>query len=138
MENYSRKGEEDTLVDMYSIDRGMFSTIPIIVIIGFIVVIGVILFVAMKGMVEWSTNNNSPQESVSAVVVTKRTHTSGGSGDSMARTSYYVTFQMESGKRQEFGIRAKEYGMLAEGDVGLLTYQGTRYLHFECNETSPH
>ena len=45
-------------------------------------------------------------------------------------TSYYVTFQMESGDRMECEISDTEYGMLAEGDSGELTFQGTRYLNF--------
>ena len=44
---------------------------------------------------------------------------------------YYVTFQMESGDRMEFQVSGIEYGMLAEGDTGELTFQGTRYLAFE-------
>ena len=46
-------------------------------------------------------------------------------------TMYYVTFQMESGDRMEFQVSGIEYGMLAEGDTGELTFQGTRYLAFE-------
>ena len=49
-------------------------------------------------------------------------------------TSYYVTFQVESGDRMEFEISDMEYGMLAEGDSGELTFQGTRYLNFQRNE----
>ncbi|NMA03148.1 MAG: DUF2500 domain-containing protein, partial [Clostridiales bacterium] len=44
---------------------------------------------------------------------------------------YYVTFQVESGDRMEFRVSGKEYGLLAEGDVGKLTFQGTRYHEFE-------
>ena len=43
----------------------------------------------------------------------------------------YVTFEVESGDRMEMNVRGSEYGMLAEGDVGKLTFQGTRYLNFE-------
>ena len=46
-------------------------------------------------------------------------------------TSYYVTFQFDSGDRLEFSVEGTEYGMLAEGDRGKLTFQGTRYLGFE-------
>lgn len=46
-------------------------------------------------------------------------------------TSYYVTFQVESGDRMELQVSGREYGMLAEGDIGKLTFQGTRYLSFE-------
>ena len=45
-------------------------------------------------------------------------------------TSYYATFQVESGDRIEFLVSDMEYGMLAEGDRGMLTFQGTRYLNF--------
>ena len=31
----------------------------------------------------------------------------------------------------EFHVSGLEYGMLAEGDTGSLTFQGTRYLSFE-------
>ena len=46
-------------------------------------------------------------------------------------TTYYVTFQVESGDRMELHVSGSEYGMLAEGDTGRLTFQGTRYLSFE-------
>lgn len=49
-------------------------------------------------------------------------------------TWYYVTFQVESGDRMEFSVIGSEYGMLAEGDCGKLSLQGTRYLSFERNE----
>ncbi|WP_338030915.1 DUF2500 domain-containing protein [Fervidibacillus halotolerans] len=46
-------------------------------------------------------------------------------------TSYFVTFEFESGDRKEFKLSGKDYGMLAEGDFGMLTFKGTRYLGFE-------
>jgi hypothetical protein len=42
-----------------------------------------------------------------------------------------VTFEVESGDRMELHISAQEYGLLAEGDMGKLTFQGTRYHGFE-------
>ena len=47
------------------------------------------------------------------------------------QTWYYATFQVESGDRMEFAVDGMEYGMLAEGDMGKLSFQGTRYLSFE-------
>jgi len=44
---------------------------------------------------------------------------------------YYATFQVASGDRIELKISGKEYGILAEGDIGDLTFQGTRYKGFE-------
>lgn len=84
-----------------------------------------------RGIFEWGKNNNSPQLTVNATIVTKRTSVYGGSGDSSASTSYYVTFQVESGDRMEFHVKGSDYGMLAEGDTGRLSFQGTRYLGFE-------
>jgi hypothetical protein len=46
-------------------------------------------------------------------------------------TTYYVTFQVESGDRMELQLAGNEYGLLVEGDRGKLTFQGTRYLGFE-------
>ena len=45
-------------------------------------------------------------------------------------TTYYATFQVASGDRMELHVGGREYGMLAEGDFGELTFQGTRYLGF--------
>ena len=39
--------------------------------------------------------------------------------------------ELENGKRLELGVKDPEYGMLAEGDQGRLSWQGTRYLGFE-------
>ena len=33
-------------------------------------------------------------------------------------------------ERKEFGMSGREYGLLAEGDPGMLTFQGTRYKGF--------
>ena len=46
-------------------------------------------------------------------------------------TTYYVTFQVESGDRMELTVSGPDYGMLVEGDIGKLSFQGTRYLGFE-------
>ena len=50
---------------------------------------------------------------------------------SSASTSYYATFEVESGDRIELPLSGSEYGMLAEGDRGTLSFQGTRFLGFE-------
>ena len=48
----------------------------------------------------------------------------------MDDTSYYATFQVQSGDRMEFRVKGKEYGLLREGDRGELVFQGTRYHSF--------
>lgn len=116
-------------------DGGFFGGAPglfvIFFVIVFIFIIGIFIFGIGSGIRQWSKNNNSPRLTVPAEVVTKRTNTSGGSGDSSAHTSYYVTFEVSSGDRMEMQMNGQEYGMLADGDVGILSFQGTRYLSFE-------
>ena len=118
-----------------------FETMQILVPIVFLVVIGIILTMAVKGIIVWNKNNHSPRLTVDAVIVSKREDVSGHSHTMVGNstgihgyhtyTSYYVTCQFDSGDRLEFSIEGTEYGMLAEGDRGKLTFQGTRYLGFE-------
>ena len=97
----------------------------------FILFGAVIIFFIFSNLKEWSKNNASPVLTVPAKVVTKRTNTSGGAGDSSASTTYYVTFEVQSGDRIELRLSGREYGQLADDDFGLLTFQGTRFHTFE-------
>ena len=114
--------------DMFSI---MFSIV-------FIIVIGMFVVTVIKGIGQWNKNNNSPRLTVPATVVAKRTNVShhnhagtNGHHHHSTSTTYYVTFQVESGDRMELHLSGHEFGMLAEGDKGKLSFQGTRYLGFE-------
>ena len=105
--------------------------------ITFVIVIGTFIVTAVRGIGQWNKNNNSPRLTVPAVVVAKRTNVSrhhhGGANGHHHHTSttYYVTFQVDSGDRMELYVTGYEYGMLVEGDKGMLSFQGTRYLGFE-------
>ena len=93
----------------------------------FLVVLGMILYTIIGNISTWNKNNHSP-------VVAKRTEVSRHHTDNtMAHTftTYYVTFQVESGDRMELTVSGSDYGMLVEGDIGKLSFQGTRYLGFE-------
>ena len=119
--------------DMFNV---MFYLIFGIVIVMFVVT-------AVRGIGTWSKNNNSPRLTVEATVAAKRQNTDvhhyNNAGDATGAhgmhtstsTTYYVTFQVASGDRMELRVSGQEYGMLAEGDFGELTFQGTRYLGFE-------
>lgn len=117
----------------------MFAVIPIIVFLGFIFVFGMIIFRGIQGAKQWKRNNDSPVLTVDARVVGKRAdvshyhHNTGNDNMShmSSTTTYYVTFEVESGDRMELHVRDTEYGLLAENDEGKLTFQGTRYLGFE-------
>lgn len=123
----------------------MFYIIEMIFPVIFIVVFGVIIFTFAKGIAAWNKNNHSPRLTVDAKIVAKRQNTTHhnhpNAGDATgahgyhttSSTAYYVTFQVESGDRMEMAVSGIEYGMIAEGDEGKLTFQGTRYLSFDRN-----
>lgn len=96
----------------------------------FLIVFGSIAFSIVKGIVIWSKNNHSPILTVPAKVVTKRTNIRGGSNNTGAYTSYYVTFEGPNGERLELKVNGYDYGQLVDGDSGMLTYQGIRYQTF--------
>ena len=117
----------------------MFAIVPVIVGIGFIVILGLIIFRVVQGAQQWKRNNESPVLTVDAKIVTKRSDVSyhyhsninnNTMDTAYSSTDYYVTFEVQSGDRMEFHVRGDEYGILAQGDAGKLTFQGTRYLGF--------
>lgn len=123
--------------------KRMFNLIEMLFPIMFILIFIIIVFTFVKGIATWFKNNNSPRLTVSARIVAKRQNTthnnqpnagdiSGAHGfHTISSTSYYVTFQVDSGDRMELSVSGSEYGVLAEGDKGQLTFQGTRYLTFD-------
>ncbi len=109
-----------------------FSGFGVIFGLVFLVFIGVFVFILVKSIGQWNKNNNSPVLTVEATVVTKRTSYHHSAGEhSMGHTTYYTTFQVESGDRMEFAIPHNEFGYLVEGDKGRLTFQGTRFKGFQ-------
>lgn len=110
---------------------GFFSVMEFIFplfFIGFFVAFFIILF---RGIKEWNKNNHSPRLTVEATVVGRRDHRSHSGENHMSHTTYYITFQVESGDRMELQIPSQAYGYIVEGDRGKLTFQGTRFLSFE-------
>ena len=100
----------------------------------FLVVLCIILYTFIGNVRTWNKNNHSPRLTVPAKVAARRTEVSHHHTDNtMAHTftTHYVTFQVESGDRMELTVDGADYGMLVEGDMGKLSFQGTRYLGFE-------
>ena len=114
-------------VDIFQI---MFFLVFFIVICSFVIIF-------IKNISRWNKNNHSPRLTVEATIVSKRTevsHHNNAASTGMHSTSstfYHVTFQVASGDRMELSVSGYEYGMLAEGDMGNLSFQGTRYLGFQ-------
>ena len=107
-------------------------------ILVFLAILGTFLVMLLRGISQWSRDNRSPRLTVGALVTAKRTNVShhrhsgaGGVGHTTRSTTYYATFEVESGDRMELQLSGQDYGLLAEGDRGYLTFQGSRYLGFE-------
>lgn len=121
----------------------MYNTMDVLFPIIFLLIFIIIVFTFVKGIITWNKNNNSPRLTVTARITAKRQstvhHNHPVAGDitgahgfhTSSNTSYYITFQVESGDRIELRVSRSDYGLLAEGDTGKLTFQGTRYLDFD-------
>ncbi len=116
---------------MIFVENNSFDMIFMIV---FFIIAGTFLFMIINGISKWHRNNQSPRLTVKAKVVSKRmdvsSHLHGDNMMSHSTTFYYVTFEVKSGDRLELALKGSDYGMLAENDVGELTFQGTRYISF--------
>ncbi|MBT0769269.1 DUF2500 domain-containing protein [Kineosporia sp. J2-2] len=111
-------------------DFGIFGVVVVggMALILLLVVLGFATAV-VKGLGQWTRNNNSPVEVVDAVLLTRRTEHR-HSQDSSS-TAYYVTFEHSAHRRTEFLVSGHQWGTLVEGDRGRLTFQGTRFQGFD-------
>ena len=115
-----------------------FQMFQIMFFIVFGLILCTVIVTLLKGLKEWNNNNHSPRLTVPVTVVAKRAdvnrHRHSGANNHHhyhTSTTYYVTFEVESGDRMELRLEGHEYGLLVEGDEGKLSFQGTRYLGFE-------
>lgn len=112
-----------------------FSIFPLLFGVMFLFVFGIVAYTFVRIFKQERKNDRSPRLTVDAKVVSKRTnyHRSSGTNHHVGHghTTYYVTFEVESGDRMELNMSGQEYGLIVEGDFGELTFQGTRYLGFQ-------
>jgi len=101
----------------------------VVFVIIFILFLTVFVLTLVRSVRQAHRNNQSPVLVIEALVVSKRQHIS--RTYEHLSTSYYATFEAETGSRMELELSATDYGLLAEGDRGRLTFQGTRYLGFQ-------
>lgn len=101
----------------------------------FLAIFGFIVFSIIRGVKEWSYNNKQPVVPVEATIISKRESVSHHNHDGHITNSrtYYVGFEFVNGERIEFSIPGRRYGLMAEGDRGTLTFQGSRFISFERN-----
>ena len=105
----------------------IFSIFPILFFLVFGIIFATIISTLVRQSKQSRKNDASPRVTAPATVVTKRTHVRGDH----AHTTYFATFQFESGDRLELEIPRDRFGYLVEGDHGKLHFQGTRFLDFE-------
>ena len=115
-----------------------FQMFQIMWFIVFGLILCTVIVTLIKGLKEWNNNNHSPRLTVPVTVVANRAdvthHRHRGANDHHhyhTSTTYFVTFEVESGDRMELQLEGSEYGLMVVGDKGKLSFQGTRYLGFE-------
>ncbi len=123
---------------MYDTQFGFMSAFGTIFIVAvFIILIAGITFGIVSSIKQQRYNNSQPILNVEAKIVTKRSDVSSSISNEdnfhSTSTTYYITFEVESGSRIEFQVNGQIYGSCAEGDIGKLTFQGTKYIGFERN-----
>ena len=118
----------------------LFSIIGLFMLLIIAAALGLIVYKIANHVSEEAKNSKAPVLTVEAKVVSKRTSISGTGGSMQMNgmytsgttsTSYYVTFQAPDSSRLELKVPGKKYGMLAEGDTGLLTYQRKRFVGYK-------
>lgn len=106
-------------------DRGPENSMFTLIVVIFVLVI---LFIILRSVFEFISNNRSEEIVTDARVLSKRIDVRLNSGAS--NTQYFVTFELPSGERKEFRVTGNRYGILVENDRGVLSYQGTRLNDF--------
>ena len=115
-------------MDSFGFAFGTFGIVFILIFaLSSLLFIGLFAFILIKNFTQKQKNDASPRIAVDAEVVAKRTYVQGDH----AYTTYYATFQVDSGDRMELMVPYNQFGYLIEGDRGRLTFQGTRFLQFE-------
>ena len=99
-----------------------------LIIIFCLVVFGLIGYRLIKVFLEFSYNNSQKVLKREGKIIGKRMKVYGENG---AGTEYYITFEFEDGERLELKTKDKVYGLITEGDIGVLEYQGKRFLDFK-------
>ena len=112
-----------------SIASLLFSMLPLLLLL--IIVVAVIVFIRLcKPKAQRAAGAGAsvpaappaPVQQQNAMVITKR---------SPSGTEYFVGVELEGGERMELWVSGSQYGLLLEGDQGLLTWQGRRLVAFE-------
>lgn len=73
-----------------------------------------------------------PVYNMQAVVKGKRTLVEADpENPSVPKTTYFLTFHKHDGNRVELQVPGEDYGLAAEGDEGILVWQGDEFVVFK-------
>ncbi|WP_411349645.1 DUF2500 domain-containing protein [Paenibacillus sp. WLX2291] len=109
-------------------DAPLYFVIPFVVVLLMLVSLFVIGFV--QTLTQWLRNRSQDVLTEPVIVSGKRQHVR-GSSNSSASTYYYITFEKQDRSRVELEVPGEDYGVIAEGDNGQLTHQGSWFKTFE-------
>lgn len=122
-------------------ENAMQTVLPIFFILVTVVILGMLVYLTLKGMQEKKANDAAPIVTVDAKVKAKRiavhhsAHQQSVNGvPLMARShhaTYYAAFALEGGQRLELQVSEGQFQQLTEGERGKLTYQRKRFHRFE-------
>lgn len=116
---------------------GFFFGMPPFFMIFFLFIMGFMIFSIVTSAKNYHRNATSPILTEHAKVITKRTevthhhHNNDNNHMHSSSTYYYATFETDAGQRMELTLSGKEYGLLAEGDIGELIYQCEWFKQFK-------
>lgn len=113
-----------------------------IIVIVCLLTIGILFIVAVMSMVNGLKEKRSANNSritIKAKIVGKRTSLYSAIkrseqviyNNSAEDSCYYITFQLEDGRRDELRVPAKDYGIIMVGENGLLVTEETRFIEFK-------
>ena len=122
-------------------ENAMQTLLPGFFILITVVILGMLVYLTLKGMQEKKANDAAPIVTVDAKVKAKRiavhhsAHQQSMNGvPLMAKshhTTYYATFALEGDQRLELQVSEGQFQRLTEGERGKLTYQRKRFHRFQ-------
>ncbi len=119
----------------FELIQNLSSIFMVVFLIFFVLIFSMVIYTFIKNARKAASIRKAPRIKVPAVVVSKRSAVRRNNNSSMNLMSYFVTFEFESGDRLELSSEGEDFGLLSEGDRGIVTFQGTLLISFE-RETS--
>lgn len=99
---------------------------------GLAAILLLMLVAKLTGMVHVEAKTGEkPIYSMEATVKGKRTLVDPDPDNpAVPRTTYFITFHRRDGNRVELEVPGEDYGLAAEGDEGILVWQGDAFVVF--------